>query len=101
MGSDAQRDRRYEFELRLEELCVEWAGIGIDTSSIRAGIDEHRDPIGTAEHLVRTGAAGFDSARSKLGIEKTIEALVSDFPDVVSADVVELAQDRISSGEGA
>jgi hypothetical protein len=56
LESSTDPERRYECELRLEELCEQWEQVGIDTTSIHRGIGEFRDPIGTAEHLVLTGA---------------------------------------------
>ncbi|MDQ3935676.1 MAG: hypothetical protein M3340_13710 [Actinomycetota bacterium] len=48
--SDTKK-RIYEFELRLEELCVEWKAVEIETTSIHTGIDEKKDPVGTATFL--------------------------------------------------
>ena len=46
---------------------------------------------------MRIGAEGFVTASAKLGTDNTLEALVVEFEDLVDADVVSIATDRLGA----
>ena len=100
MESNDPGARRCGFELALEELCVEWEWVGIDTSNIHRGIDKFGTRSGPPSFLVRAGAEGFNTACRKLGCEKTLETLIVRFADIADAAIVAIAARRLADAVG-